>query len=219
MKEQILQIIKDKPKHFSKIIKNNVEIYNWVIANSLVNSSNISEMIYSAINQVTNICGNNNSKKFKSINNGYGFCGTATQCECARISVSTAVSQAKNSLTTEENIKKNKKRANTALLKYGVTNNGQTNLAKEKHKAFYENKPKKPKVVKLTTYQKLNQKFTNLSRVEFVTEEKDYSGVSNQQYYDFKCLNCNSVFSDYIDNGHTPICKTCNPCRSKCVKT
>ena len=219
MKEQILQIIKDKPKHFSKIIKNNTDLYNWVIANTLVNSSNISEMIYSAINHETNICSNNNNKKFKSINDGYGFCGTAKQCECARISVSAAVSQAKNSLTTDEKIKINKKRANTTLLKYGVTNNGQTNLAKEKHKAFYENKPKKPKVVKLTTYQKLNKKFSQLANIEFVTEEKDYVGVSNQQYYDFKCLNCNSVFSDYIDNGHTLICKTCNPYRPKCVKT
>lgn len=211
MKEQILQLIKDKPKHFSKIIKNNTNLYNWVVANSLVNSSNMSEMIYSAINQETNLCSNGSNKKFKSINDGYGFCGTAKQCECAKISVSTAVSQAKNSLTIEEKIKINTKRANTTLLKYGVINNGQTNSAKEKHKAFYENKPKKPKVVKLTTYQKLNKKFTSFANIEFVTQEQDYFGVSDQQYYNFKCLKCNNIFSDYIDNGHTPLCKTCNP--------
>jgi len=217
MKQQILQLINDNPKHFSKIIKNTPTLYEWVKSNTKVVSANLSEMIYSAINQTTNLCSNNNTKKFKSINEGYGFCGTAKFCECAKHSVSNAVSQSKQSITEEEKKKITEKRINTTLLKYGVINNGQTKTAKEKHKEHYENKPKKLKVVKLTPYQKLNKKFNNFANIEFVTQEQDYCGVSNQQYYNFKCLKCNNVFSDYIDNGHTPICKTCNPYQPKYV--
>jgi hypothetical protein len=48
MKEVILKIINEKPKHFSKIIKNNDQLNQWVINNTLVTSTNYSEMIYSA---------------------------------------------------------------------------------------------------------------------------------------------------------------------------
>lgn len=211
MKEQILQLINDKPKHFSKIIKNTPTLYEWVKSNTKVVSANLSEMIYSAINQTTNLCSNNNNKKFKSITEGYGFCGTASKCQCASKSVSEKVSSSKLSYSTIQKQLINNKRIQTTLDKYGVTNNAQTNTAKQNRQEYYSTIIRKPVPIKLTPYQRLDKKYRSTVNVEFVTPESEYLGVSNQTYYSFKCLTCNTTFSDYIDNGHVPKCKTCNP--------
>jgi len=75
MKTKVLELIKDKPKHFSKIIKNSPELYKWILDNTKIQSENFSEMVYSAIYSESNICQNGNTKKFNSINEGYRFCG------------------------------------------------------------------------------------------------------------------------------------------------
>lgn len=211
MKNKITKLIIEKPKHFSKIIKNNQEMFNWVKENSLIQSDNIAELVYSAIYQTDNICKHGKIKKFNSINNGYQCCGHASYCFCAAELVSTKVKKIKSLLTDESKNKINEKRKQTTLLRYGVINNGQTLLAKRNHQKYYESLPKKEKQKKLTSYQKLNNKYINRSNIKFITPEEEYKGVSNQVYYQFQCLNCNEQFSDYIDNGHAPICKTCNP--------
>ena len=168
-------------------------------------------MIYSAVHGVSNCCINNNIKKFKSVTLGYGFCGPARMCACAAKSVSEKVSCSKRKYTQEHQQLINQRRQTTCLTKYGVVNNAQTPAARELHKNYYSTIVRKDRPAKLTTYQKLNKKYKSLANIEFVTPEAAYRGVSHQTYYQFVCQTCDSVFDDYVDNGHLPDCKVCNP--------
>lgn len=211
MKHQILQLINDKPKHFAKIIRNNPVLMQWVEANASITTSNMSEMIYNALHGSSNKCEYGNQKKFGSIHEGYRFCGHASKCICAANSVSEKLTVVKNSYSEADKQKITALRKRTTLEKYGVENNAQTSYAKQRHQEYYSGKKRKVNAPKLTTYQRLNKKYQSLSNVEFVTTENDYIGVSDQTYYKFKCLSCNSIFDDYIDNGHVPKCKVCHP--------
>ena len=211
MKNKIIDLISLKPKHFSKMIKSDPQLYQWVIDNTLVDSENFSEMIYSAVYQVNNKCEQNNIKKFKSITIGYGFCGTAGTCDCASQTISQKVSNSKQNYTLDQKKSIQQKRIDTTIKKYGVINTAQTNYARSKHKEYYTALPKKPRPTKISFFQKLNKKYQTVADVEFVTPEDQYRGVSGQIYYQFRCLKCNSLFDDYIDNGHIPKCKICNP--------
>lgn len=211
MKQQVLELIVNKPRHFAKIIKNTPEMLNWVQSNTKIVSDNFAEVVYSAIHDVDNICDLGHIKKFNSINQGYRFCGPANSCQCAAQSVSSKVSSNKKLYTEEQKKIINQKRRETTLNRYGVINNGQTSMAKQKHADHYASIARRPRPTKSTPFQRLNTKFKNLARVEFVTAESHYTGVSNQAYYQFKCLNCDNTFDDYIDNGHLPRCKICHP--------
>jgi hypothetical protein len=211
MKNKICQLISEKPKHFSKMVKNSPEMTRWVMKNTLVTSNNFAEVIYSAVYQVGNMCNNGKIKKFNSISKGYRGCGSASQCLCVAKLVSSKVKATKLLVSEDEKNKSNQKRKETSLTIYGVSNNAQTYLAKENHRKYYQAQPKKVKIKPLSTYQKLNKKYLELSNIRFATPEDQYLGVSNHEHYQFECLTCSSTFSDYIDNGHLPICKTCNP--------
>lgn len=211
MRDKILEIIQNKPKHFSKLVKNSPDLLSWVVANSKIQSLNFAEMIYSAVHQCTNICSNGKIKKFKSFNEGHRFCGSAGVCLCAKGSVSQKVSAAKKSYSSIKKAEIAKKRSCTSMKKYGVSNNGQTPTAKQRHAEHYQTVAKKERPKKLTTYQKLDIKYRKQALVSFKTPESEYAGVDNQKYYDFQCLSCSTTFSDYIDNGHLPVCKICHP--------
>ena len=101
MRDQIVELIRKKPKHFSKIVNNSADMLIWVKNNTRVSTENMSEMIYSALYDESTICKSGNSKKFKSITEGYGFCGPARDCGCARESVSNKVAQSKAKLSDE----------------------------------------------------------------------------------------------------------------------
>jgi len=138
MREKILELVNTKPKHFSKIIKNDQQLSDWVQQNTLVQSTNSSEMIYSALYRESNTCENNKVKQFRSINAGYKFCGRAATCICARQSVAEKVSASKNSYTSDKKIQINEKRKQTTLATYGVKNNAQTEHAKQQRRKFYQ---------------------------------------------------------------------------------
>jgi hypothetical protein len=211
MKNKIVELIAKKPKHFGKIVKNNQELWTWVQKNTLYASDNLSETIYNAIHTESLQCTHGNNKKFKSITQGYGFCGRAATCACANAAISAKVTETKSQLTAEQQLAINHKRAATNLQTYGVTNAGQTAHALAQHATYYSSKIKTVKLPAQTPYQRLNQKFKQVANIEFATSEQEYTGVSNQTYYKFNCNSCNNVFSDYIDNGHVPKCKICNP--------
>jgi len=211
MKQKILEIIANKPKNFSKIIKNDSELNTWVVSNSKVVSVNYSEMIYSALHDVNNICDLGAIKKFNSVNQGYRFCGAAGVCICAAKSVSEKVSSTKKQYSEQKKKHISQKRIKTTLDKYGVTNNGQTLTAKNKHEQYYKSFIRKTRPIKQTAFQKLNNKYKSIASIEFVTPESEYEGVSGHVHYQFKCCECNNIFNDYIDNGHVPKCKICNP--------
>ena len=140
MKDKILKIIAEHPKHYSIMIKNNHELYNWVIENTLLSADNsFPAQIYSAINNITNECHNGNYKKFRDINVGFVGCGRANTCKCTSESVSAKSIIASNSKTTSEKENIVNKRRATNLAKYGHINAGQSDYAKEKHSEFYSN--------------------------------------------------------------------------------
>lgn len=125
MKNKILDIIQEKPKHYSVIIKRNKELNEWVMTHSLIQSENYIEMIYSAIHQETNICVNGNRKTIARFSDGWSGCGPASKCKCTKDSISKNVSLSKMSLSPESKETSNKKRENTLLLTYGVRFNSQ----------------------------------------------------------------------------------------------
>jgi len=135
MKSKIKQLIKDNPYNYSKLIRNDPAMYKWIIDNSLVGIENFPTAVYSAINQQSNICKNGNSKKFKSITDGYRFCGNASKCQCARESLSGKMVDI-NSKRDQKSIKQ--KRIATTLKRYNVENAGGTieSIGKAKSTSF-----------------------------------------------------------------------------------
>lgn len=137
MKDKILKIIQENPRHFSRMIKSNIELHEWVITNTLVNSNNYSEMVYSAIHKEFNKCKNGNNKKFESINSGYVGCGPANKCECVRTKLSQTVKHKKSLVTEEQQKEINNKRKLTNIKKYGVECVAQTPKNRQKFKDWY----------------------------------------------------------------------------------
>lgn len=129
MKQLILDLIKDKPRHFSGYIKRDTEMYNWVIQNSVATSDKFIDHIFSAISKKDNICQYNNQRRFISINSDdFGFCGRAAKCQCCKASVSESIKQYKMTITTEQQNEINRKREETwkKLSNGKITNAGQT---------------------------------------------------------------------------------------------
>jgi hypothetical protein len=137
MKEKILEIIKSKPKHYSKIVKNDNELKIWVENNSLIKSDQFASMIYSALYQETDTCEFNKKKKFKDILTGFIGCGPSNVCECARTQVSNSVKEVKKHVTQKQQEIINNKRRATNLEKYGVTCVAQTEENKQKFQNWY----------------------------------------------------------------------------------
>jgi len=146
---KITEIIKKYPKHFSKMISNNVDLRELVMKNTLLNSNaSFPEHIYSAVHQISNICSNGNAKKYVSITQGFMFCGSSAKCQCCKQSVSAKVKQAKSSYTEVKKHEINAKREATTVSRYGVTNNGQLQSAINAHQLFYSDPKKVLTVVK-----------------------------------------------------------------------
>lgn len=139
MKNKILDIIANFPKHYSKMIKNDSELKEWIEINASNLVSTFPEKIYTAITNDSIICSHGNKKRFVSVKNGYSFCGKASVCQCCKESVSNSVSISKQECSDIEKQVINKKREQTNLKKYGVVNAGQTIKAKQNHKVFYDN--------------------------------------------------------------------------------
>lgn len=125
MKSKILEIITEKPKHYSRIIKDDPVLYNWVLKNKKTNNKKISAQIYSAIYDVDDVCEYGNIKKFDRWSTGFVGCGPASVCECTKNNISKNVSKAKNNISENDKIKINDKRKLTMLEKYGVEYNSQ----------------------------------------------------------------------------------------------
>jgi hypothetical protein len=168
-KSQIIDLIKNKPKHYSKMIQNTPELFAWVKQNSLISEKNFAAEIYSAISNTTNICEKGKTKTFSGINTGWRFCGKAADCVCAKNSVS---KNCKEKAKLIDKISAAEKRANTNLSRYGYENAGQSIKAKHNHAEFYSNKHK-------VDLQLDNQKQTVLERYG-VTNVRNIKGVTDK---------------------------------------
>lgn len=126
MKEKILQIVAEFPKHYVRMIKKNSELSKWVIDNSLLDCPKITaDDIYSAVFQINNKCQYGNIKQLSRWSTGFVGCGPAKTCVCTKESISQNVKQTKNKVTIEQQQIINHKRADTMLDKYGVLYNSQ----------------------------------------------------------------------------------------------
>jgi rubrerythrin len=177
-KEQIEDLIKTKPKHYAKMVKNNAFLWNWVQTHSSTLDEGVPAQIYSAITGTSGACPNGSQYKLKSAIDGWVGCGKAATCKCVRDATSAAVSTAKSSYTTEEKAATNKKRAKTNLRKYGVKNVGQSTKAKENHALFYsDNEKVRQQVAKQEATMTEKYGVTNAAHLELVVEQKKKTNV------------------------------------------
>ena len=132
MKDKILEIIKNNPKSYSRIIKNTPELKEWVEANTLSQDSHWVKHIYSAVYQVSDRCANGNLKKLSRWSEGLIGCGPASKCKCTRISIANSVHKTKSKYTEDDHASINERRQMTMVQKYGVAYNSQRPEIREK---------------------------------------------------------------------------------------
>ena len=175
MRDEILKIIQDSnPRSTSKLIKSNHDIWHWVLQKTTDFEGSNSERIYLALNPESNICSQNHKKKFKSIRQGYGFCGKPSHCECAKQYISESVKSTHRKKDNKSKDITNKKRAQTNLERYGHVNVGQTESAIKKHQEFYsnENNIKQAKEKHVQTLKKrYGEDINNARDIEHVNEK------------------------------------------------
>jgi G:T-mismatch repair DNA endonuclease (very short patch repair protein) len=125
MKEQILDIIKNHPKHYTILIKKNQNLVDWINQNTLVTEGDFVTKLYSAIHQISDICEFGNKKTISRYNSGFVNCGPANRCQCTKTSIAQNVKLTKSSNSPEKNTEINNKRKLTMREKYGVEYNSQ----------------------------------------------------------------------------------------------
>jgi len=125
MRNKILELIQANPKHYSVLIKKNVEMHDWVNKNSRVISEHFPTMIYSAVYDVSPICEHGQIKKLSRWSSGLSNCGPAKNCQCTKSSIATNVSISKKEYTAEKREEIEKRRTATMLELYGVQYNSQ----------------------------------------------------------------------------------------------
>lgn len=135
IKEQIAQLVQERPKHFAQMIPRNPDMWAEV---EPMDGKTAGEKVYLYLNpEETPVCSRGERKKFAGVASGYGFCGRPNKCKCARESVSQKVSQAKAKYSNEERQQIRNKREATTQARYGVTNVGQTAKARQRHQDTY----------------------------------------------------------------------------------
>lgn len=199
-REEIISLMNEKPKHYSKMIKNRTELWNWVLHNTKIATGTDAAMIYSAVHQVSDICDLGNTKRFSGVSAGFTSCGTTQTCQCAKNAVSASVAKAKANRSREQIEAENAKRISTSLQRYGVTNNAQTNDAKLAHSEFYLNKDKVAqaneagKNTKITLYGSAT--YNNREQAKKTTLDK--YGVENpMQHHEIAAISSASKIKNY----------------------
>ena len=183
MLERLQKLIEtSSSKSLGNNIKKDKELLNWVYKTTghLQLTLSLSERAFLIINDIISNCCNitGKPKRFISITKGYGFCGNIKECRCMLESVSKKVSNAKNILSDDEKTAINIKRANTNLLKYGVTNAGQTSAAKLAHQNFYSNQENVDSQIckhKATVIEKY--RVTNVSQLDSVKQKRKLTNL------------------------------------------
>jgi len=178
MKQKLIDLVHSTgSKQISQAVKRDSELSQWVHASP---GTTIAEKIYNTLYPDQSICNRGHDKKFKSLAQGYGFCGTAAHCVCAKESVSNSVSNTKSTHTTTQRAETQQKRTATTLQKYGVSNVGQTLAAKTSHKNTYLDIDKNNQIVakvqatKILRYHDAN--FNNPGKIKETYRQKRQAG-------------------------------------------
>ena len=138
LRDKILELLNEKPKHAVKMIVKWQELWNWVLLNCDLNCIDNKTKIYTAVTneKILCPCGSGKLRNLISFKEGLSFCGRANACASARKAVSEGCIAAAK-LCNKKDAKQ--KRAETNLKLYGHVNAGQSKKAKENHKIFYQN--------------------------------------------------------------------------------
>lgn len=127
--ETIVNLRKDKPKHYVSIIKKTPQLFEWVKQNSLAISDKLTDHIHSAITQESNICQYGGHKKYSSEKNKFIGCGPASKCKCTREKLSYTTKNRSFTDIQKKNI--NEKRKRSMIKKYGCEYNSQRSEIKK----------------------------------------------------------------------------------------
>lgn len=176
MKDQILKLISDYPKHYSAKIKRDQSMMTWIDANCQTSSNHLPTRIWSAVNGEATICHLGNERTVSRFNSGLQFCGSASQCKCLRDNLSDKVEIAKSKYSEDKKQEIKTKRESTMEEKFGVKYSFQRSEVKEKIS--------KPKVsdevfAKLTDYRYCFDEYEVKKRslVDMADELKIYYGT------------------------------------------
>lgn len=176
----ILDTYKSKPKHFTRILKKDQKVLDYISEHVPGDITEFMNQLYYAVYRESNICQFGNIKKLKSFN-GYSGCGKAGICQCIKDKVSLSVSKSKKNTAPEKIKESNQQRVETNLKKYGTGNTGQTDKAKTARKLFYASADKVASTVERSKHTKLrkygNENFNNSAKTKQTVLEK--YGVSN----------------------------------------
>lgn len=186
MKNLLISIIANtNPKNVSQAVKKNVELFTWVMS---FGSTSISENIFKALGNSIPQCPSGNIRPFKSLTEGYKFCGKTNSCQCAKAAVSAKVSATKSAITIDQQLIINDKRRATTLNKYGISNVGQLEHSKSAHSEIYNNQQltaeisNKIKSTKQEKYQ--NPNYNNSDKIKKTFKEKRNAGFWVDKYPD-----------------------------------
>ena len=100
-------------------IKKDVELVKW-LENNVPQAHKLSEQVYCMVNDISPICVNGNLMSFKDSWKGYMMCGRSGSCKCWEENQTQKVSNAKKSMTDDQQTSVMIKRRTTNLKKYGT---------------------------------------------------------------------------------------------------
>lgn len=181
MESQLTELVgKTSAKHLGHAIKRDHQLLDWVMEQtSFWPHLNLTQRVRCILHKETPICDiTHQYKVWKNMQEGFGFCGRASECACAKQSVSASVSASKRNISDSEQQVTNHKRAQTNLTKYGVTNAGQTDQAKQAHQAVYADTQKVKLIVNQMQQTNLDKYgVTNPMQVETVKHKAQQTNL------------------------------------------
>lgn len=131
IRSEILQVIMNNPRHYQIIIQKNDTYLKWIEENKQTTNTLLAAQIYSAVNNISDVCENNNIKKYGSWGKGFTGCGPAHSCKCTKDNIAKNVAKTKNNTSIENKTAINEKRNKTMIERYGVLYNSQRPEIKE----------------------------------------------------------------------------------------
>lgn len=145
MKEKIQDIIEKYPKHYSRFIKKDTELFAFV---NQFQGETLKEKIYNAIHgNQTLVCPNGNSYKFRDIFYGYTYCSRSKNCQCQQEKQSKKLKGKPRSKEITEKIQQ------TNLKKYGSISPFGNKQVQEKAKQVVKEKYGVDNVFSLKSFQ------------------------------------------------------------------
>ena len=208
MKDQIYRLLEAyDPRVFSQKLKSqHPEAYQWILDHTPDSRhyKNFKERTYLALNSdAVTVCEHGKEKKFVSLSEGYGFCGTIKSCKCNKEHLSTF-----QSTRDIESMLSNREK--TWIEKYGTDN---PMKVKSIANAVQQNRKKSTnsEVMRSYGYESVLDRVTDVVQPSFTKD--DYLGCSYKNKYPWVCNECQTQFEDHVDNGNSPRCPQCYPKR------